>query len=84
MTVVSRRQVLIGAAAAASTAPFLVKDQAQADQPHMEAALEALKNARRELNAATADKGGHRGKAIELVKEAMGEVEKGIEWAKKR
>ena len=84
MNEVSRRQILIGAAAVTSIVPLLAASRAHADQPHMEAALEALKTARRELNAATADKGGHRAKAIDLVKEAILEVEKGIEWAKKR
>ena len=80
---VSRRQILVGAAAAASVAPLLARSRAEADQPHMEAAREALKNAQHELNAATADKGGHRAKAIDLVKSAIAEVEQGIEWAKK-
>jgi hypothetical protein len=84
MTGLSRRQVLVGAAAAASIAPALLTDRAQADQPHMDAALDALKTARHELDNATADKGGHRARAIALVKDAIGEVEKGIEWAKKR
>lgn len=83
MSQVSRRQILVGAAAAASITPALTMDRAQADQPHMEAALDALKIARRELNTASADKGGHRAKAIGLVREAIGEVEKGIEWAKR-
>jgi hypothetical protein len=56
--------------------------EARADQPHMESALDALKSARRELDAATADKGGHRGNALRLVKQAIVEVEHGIEFAK--
>lgn len=38
---------------------------------------------RRELDAATADKGGHGGNALRLVKEAMAEVQKGIEFARR-
>ncbi len=49
------------------------------DQPHMQAALNALENARDNLNRATADKGGHRAKAIDYVKDAISEVRKGID-----
>ena len=36
------------------------------DQPHMQAALNALENAKNNLNNATLDKGGHRAKALAL------------------
>lgn len=49
------------------------------DQPHMQAALNALENARDNLNRATADKGGHRAKALDYVKDAISEVKKGID-----
>ena len=49
------------------------------DQPHMQAALSALENARDNLDRATADKGGHRAKAIDYVKNAISEVRKGID-----
>jgi hypothetical protein len=49
------------------------------DQPHMQAALSALENAKDDLNRATADKGGHRAKAIDFVKDAISEVKKGID-----
>ena len=49
------------------------------DQPHMTAALAALESARNNLDHATADKGGHRGRAIDLIKDAIDEVKKGIE-----
>ena len=49
------------------------------DQPHMQAALSALENARDNLDRATADKGGHRAKAINYVKDAISEVRKGID-----
>ncbi len=48
------------------------------DQPHMRAALEHLRNAKRSLELATADKGGHRAKAIEYVNKAIDEVNQGI------
>jgi hypothetical protein len=49
------------------------------DQPHMQNALNALENAKDNLNKATADKGGHRVKAIDYVKDAISEVKKGID-----
>ena len=49
-----------------------------ADQPQMEAALVALKNAREHLEKATDDKGGHKKKAMEHIRKAIVEVEKGI------
>ena len=50
------------------------------NQPHMRAALEHLQEAQKELEAATHDKGGHRSKAVSLVKQAIGEVKQGIEF----
>jgi hypothetical protein len=49
------------------------------DQPHMQAALDALMSARNNLDKAAPDKGGHRAKAIDLVKQAIDKVQKGIE-----
>ena len=56
--------------------------QALAAQPHMDAALSALQTARSELNAAIADKGGHRVKALADIDDAIHEVKAGIEYAK--
>jgi hypothetical protein len=44
--------------------------------------LAALQSAQHNLDQATADKGGHRGKAIDLIKAAIDEVNKGIEAGK--
>jgi hypothetical protein len=49
------------------------------DQPHMERARMALESAKNNLERATTDKGGHRVKALDLVKDAIDEVRKGIE-----
>jgi hypothetical protein len=49
------------------------------DQPHMQNALTAREGARTDLEKATTDKGGHRAKALDLVKDAISEVKKGIE-----
>ena len=48
------------------------------DQPHMQAALNHLLDAQRNLQSATADKGGHRVKALEYVGKAITETNKGI------
>lgn len=62
----------------------LVAPLAFADpQPKMKEALEHLKNAKAALQAATADKGGHRVKAIEQVNQAIEQVEKGIAFDNK-
>ncbi len=47
-------------------------------QPHMEAALGLLQNARAELQAALPNKGGHRERAIGLVDQAIAETKNGI------
>lgn len=49
------------------------------DQPHMQTALVALESAKNNLERATADKGGHRAKALDYIKDAISEVKKGIE-----
>lgn len=51
-----------------------------ADQPYMKAAKNNLNQAKNNLNKATVDKGGHRNKALGLVKDAIEEVNKGIAY----
>ena len=51
---------------------------AASDQPNMKAAKEHLQDAINHLQRADKDKGGHREKAIELVRDAIAEVNKGI------
>jgi hypothetical protein len=50
------------------------------NQPRMQHALQALENARAQLEKAEHDKGGHRVKAIELINHAIAEVQAGIEY----
>ena len=50
-------------------------------QPHMQAALDHLRSARSELEAANSNKGGHRERAMEFVDQAIGEVQAGINFA---
>lgn len=51
------------------------------DQPHMQEALEALKQAKMHLEKAAADKGGHRDAAIKAVNAAIMHTEAGIKFA---
>ena len=55
---------------------------AKAEQPHMVAAENLLRQAQEELRKAMPDKGGHRAKAMEAVKVAMEEVRAGIQFAR--
>lgn len=52
-------------------------------QPHMASALNFLEKAHAALSSATADKGGHRVKAMQLTNDAIAEVKKGIEFDNK-
>jgi len=61
---------------------FLGGVSARAPQPHMQAALAALRNAKHELILASPNKGGHRQRAIELVDQAIAQVEAGIAYAR--
>jgi hypothetical protein len=69
-------RTLVLAAAFAASAPVF------AAQPHMEAALTALQQAKQELQSATADKGGHRAKSIKAVEFAIKQVQDGIAFDK--
>ncbi len=51
-----------------------------ADQPNMQAALVSLQQARDSLQNATADKGGHRVRALKTINQAIAEVQAGIEF----
>jgi hypothetical protein len=51
---------------------------AKANQPYMQAALNSLQNARWNLQHAEHDKGGHRANALNLVNQAIDEVQTGI------
>ena len=53
---------------------------ARADQPHMRRALEHLRAARAELQAAEHDKGGWRRRAVENTDRAIAETERGMEF----
>jgi uncharacterized membrane-anchored protein YhcB (DUF1043 family) len=57
-----------------------IAGQLSAAQPHMQAALRHLRSAKADLNKASADKGGHRARALELVDSAIEEVERGVRY----
>lgn len=50
-------------------------------QTHMQNALGALQSASSELQQAAANKGGHRERAIDLVNQAIREVQAGMNFA---
>ena len=50
------------------------------NQPKMQEAMQELRQAEDSLNRADTDKGGHRVRAIELVRQAEHEVQAGIEY----
>ncbi|HLJ74072.1 MAG TPA: hypothetical protein VKU62_05770 [Thermoanaerobaculia bacterium] len=66
---------------AALTSGFFA-GRASARQDHMINARGHLRQAKEQLEAAVADKGGHREKAIADVNDAMAEVDAGIEFAR--
>lgn len=61
----------------------LVHSAGAEPQPHMRSALGSLESALGQLEKATADKGGHRVKAMGLVKQAIDEVKAGIAFDNK-
>jgi hypothetical protein len=75
-----RRSVIRGLLLVLVLAVGFIAGQLSAAQPHMQAALNHLRQARTSLNRATADKGGHRERAIELVNQAIDQVEAGIAY----
>ena len=74
---VSFNRLLVGIALASS----LGIGYAIGAQPHMEATIGLLQNARTELAAATPNKGGHRERALALIAQATAEVRAGIDFA---
>ena len=75
-----RRSVVRVALLTLVLAVGFIAGQLSAAQPQMQAALRHLRSAKADLNRATTDKGGHRAKAIELVEQAIAEVERGISF----
>ncbi len=74
----TRSRIVVAVLLCAVLVSGFLLGRASADQPHMQAALEHLRAAKGELERADADKGGHRAKAIQLVNDAIAQVEHGI------
>ena len=79
----TRREAIgLGAAAAAAAGVTLAAGPAQARrQPNMHEAIKHLRKAEAALERSSTDKGGHRKRAIDLVREAIRETERGIRYA---
>jgi hypothetical protein len=73
----SAAKSILTAGTAGLAAASLAK--AEPPQPHMKAALTALNNAANQLKVAEEDKAGHRAKALQLVNDAIKQVEEGIQ-----
>jgi hypothetical protein len=64
--------------------PVAVKKGAYFEkQPEMKAAIDALREAIKNLKKASGDKGGHRVKALKLTQDAIKQTRKGIEFDNK-
>jgi hypothetical protein len=61
-----------------------MKGQGRGPHPHITAAQQALTRAEKQLEEAANVYGGHKMKALELVKQAQKELRDGIEYAKAR
>ena len=74
------RKTLIAGAFGATLALGAAIGVAVADQPLMHNALDNLRDARRNLEHADHDKGGHREAALGLVDQAITQVQEGIRY----
>lgn len=75
--------VLASALTVVTTSGHFVQEASAEAQPRMRTALDLLRKAKAELEAATPDKGGHRVKAIESTDKAIEETKAGIEYDNK-
>lgn len=76
---ISRRSYVRSLLAAIGAGSLLVKG-VNADQPAMQNALNHLQQAKKLLERADTDKGGHRKKALEHTNQAIDEVQMGIRY----
>jgi hypothetical protein len=81
-----KRYLATSALTVALTLGSLAGYRALADerQPHMHAAIHHLEEAKKELQMAEHDKGGHREKALELTNSAIEEARAGVQFADKK
>ncbi|TCR60643.1 hypothetical protein [Bosea sp. BK604] len=80
----SRRNLLRLAGGAVAASAVLSANEALAYQGNMERALSSLYSSLGSLREATSDKGGHKAKAVQLIQQAIGQVQAGIDFAAER
>ena len=73
-----RHRLIIAAGAATLLGVGFMAGAVVAAQPHMYNALHSLQSAQAQLQEAAADKAGHRVNALNLIGQAIGEVNAGI------
>jgi hypothetical protein len=80
---ITRRGFAATAATSAAAIALLGASVNSADayQGNMERALASLYQALGELRQATANKGGHRAKAMDLIEQAIAQTQAGVEFA---
>ncbi len=80
---ITRRNLAVAAATGAAAVGLLGASAKSADayQGNMERAMSSLYQALGALREATANKGGHRVRAMNLVAQAISETQAGIEFA---
>jgi len=73
---------MIGVGAAVGAALCFMGTAVAAEQPHMEATLQLLEDAKHEIEIAGQfkDHGGHAGEATRLINEAIHEVREGMRY----
>ena len=69
--------------AAPTPNPAFDKDDKKEAHPHIRAALRELREARKELETAAHDFGGHRKEAIEAIDAAIKQLEEALKYDKK-
>ena len=72
----------LGVSSLAFTQDKPAKPERGERHPQIHAAMRALNGASRHLEHAAHDFGGHRAKALELVRQAEGELKQALEFAK--
>jgi hypothetical protein len=77
---INKIQLLVAVVVTALSFSVLGAGTAYAFQTHMFNARDALQNAQNELQLALPDKGGHRVNAINLVQQAIDQVNLGIQF----
>jgi hypothetical protein len=82
-TKITRRHLAVAAATGAAAIGLLGASARSADayQGNMEHALSSLFQALASLREATSNKGGHRVRAMDLIRQAIDETQAGIEFA---